>query len=347
MDSSQPSPQPAIAARAARPAHLTVVAPCYHEAEGIGHFHAALKAVLVGLDDLTHEILFVDDGSRDTTLDQLLALAERDPCVKVYSLSRNFGHQVALTAGLDAARGDAVVMMDSDLQHPPELIPQMIGLWREGHDIVSAVREQTAGSTFFKRLTSAAFYRFINLLSDTPIVPGASDFCLLSRRAHRALRRFPERHRFLRGLLAWIGFKRALLPYHAPPRVAGRSKYTLYKMLVLAFDAAFSFSVTPIRLATRLGLVTVLLSLCYLAYILFRLFLLHDLVPGWASVIFVMVFLGGVQLVFTGLIGEYVGRVFEEAKGRPLYLLKHRPERIRAVRLEAASERIDHAPADR
>ncbi|MEA3212629.1 MAG: polyisoprenyl-phosphate glycosyltransferase [Chthoniobacter sp.] len=336
-------PAPRFPVGEARPAHLCVVAPCYNEADVIDRFHAALKAVLVGLDGWSHEMVLVDDGSRDGTLEQLLALAERDPCVKVYSLSRNFGHQVALTAGLDAARGDAVVMMDSDLQHPPELIPRMTQLWREGHDIVSAVREQTADSTFFKRVTSAAFYRFINLLSDTPIVPGASDFCLLSRRAHRALRRFPERHRFLRGLLSWVGFKRALLPYQAPPRAAGHSKYTLYKMLVLAFDAAFSFSVTPIRLATRLGLLTVLLSLCYLAYILIRLFLLRDLVPGWASVIFVMVFLGGVQLIFTGLIGEYVGRVFEEVKGRPLYLLKHRPKRTRTVR----SERIDHAPADR
>lgn len=327
--------------RAASQVRLAVVAPCYEEAAGIGHFYEALKAVLTGLDGVTHEIILVDDGSRDATLEKLLALAERDPCVKVYSLSRNFGHQVALTAGLDAARGDAVVMMDSDLQHPPELIPRMLHLWREGNDIVSAVREQTADSTLFKKLTSSAFYWFINLLSSTPIVHGASDFCLLSRRAHRALRGLPERHRFLRGMLSWVGFKRTFLPYQAAARVAGQSKYTLYKMLGLAFDAAFSFSVTPIRLAMRLGVLAVLLSLCYLGYILFRFFIYQDLVRGWPSVIFVVVFLGGMQLIFIGLIGEYVGRVFEEVKRRPLYLLKHRPGRTRALRRGASPEEID------
>lgn len=308
---------------------LCVVTPCYNEAEVIAMFYDALKRVLVAMPELDHRIYFIDDGSRDETLAVLNRLALSDPCVRVYSLSRNFGHQIALSAGLDAARGDAIVMMDSDLQHPPTLIPEMVRLWRAGHDVVSAVRKTTANASFFKRLSSNGFYWVINRLSDTPIVTGAADFCLLSRKAHRALRQLPERHRFLRGMVSWIGFPRAFLPFEAPPRAAGQSKYTLLKMLRLAADATFSFSATPIRLAARFGLLTIALSLAYLAYILFRLIAFDDAVPGWASQIFITVFLGGVQLAFIGLLGEYLARVFEEAKGRPVYLLKQKPRRRR------------------
>ena len=310
---------------AADPQLLCVVCPCYNEEDVVEQFYAALKPVLLALSPLNHRILFVDDGSQDRTLERLNSLAGRDPAVQVYSLSRNFGHQIALTAGLDAAHGDAIVMMDSDLQHPPGLIPEMVRLWREGHDVVSAVRRATGKSGQFKRISSRAFYGVINFLSDTRIVSGAADFCLLSRQAHRALRKLPERHRFLRGMVSWIGFNRAFIFFDAPDRPAGRSKYTLFKMLQLAFNATFSFSATPIRLATQLGFFTVLLSLVYLLFVLTCYFLGWNLAPGWASIIFLVTFLGGVQLAFVGILGEYIARIFEEVKHRPLYLFKQKP----------------------
>lgn len=302
-----------------------VVTPCYNEADVVDLFYDQLKPVLRSVGGLQHRILFVDDGSRDGTLERLNALAARDPAVRVYSLSRNFGHQIALTAGLDAARGDAVILMDSDLQHPPALIPEMIRLWREGNDVVSAVRKTTGDAGLFKRLGSRVFYRLINALSDTPVVTGAADFCLLSRPAHRALRRLPERHRFLRGMVSWIGFNRAFVFFDAPQRPAGRSKYTFLKMVQLALNATFSFSTTPIRMATQMGLFTILLSLLYLAFILVCYFRDLPLAPGWASIIFIVTFLGGVQLAFVGILGEYIARIFEEVKGRPLYLFKQKP----------------------
>lgn len=308
---------------------LCVVTPCFNEEEVVELFYGALRDVLISLEGLDYRILFVDDGSTDGTLAKLNAIAERDRRVRVYSLSRNFGHQVALTAGLEAARGAAVVMMDCDLQHPPELIPKMVQLWREGNDVVSAVRTSTASASWFKRFSAGAFYWMINRLSDTPILTGAADFCLLSRRAHQALRAMPERHRFLRGMVSWIGFRRAVVPFEAPPRAAGKSKYTLLKMVGLALNATFSFSAAPIRLASRVGLAVVLCGAAYLIYILGRFALFGDLVPGWGSLICTVLLLGGAQLVFIGLIGEYLARVFDEAKGRPLYLLKQVPRQRR------------------
>ena len=310
---------------AAQSPTLCVVSPCYQEAEVIEAFYRELKEVLVSLPELSHRIVLVDDGSSDETLVLLNGLAAKDPAVRVYSLSRNFGHQAALTAGLDAARGDAVVLMDSDLQHPPYMIREMIRLWKAGNDVVSAVRRGTANAGRLKSSTSRGFYWLINLLSDTPIVSGAADFCLLSRRAHRALLRLPERHRFLRGMVSWIGYQRAYVHFDAPERRAGHSKYTALKMVALALNATFSFSAAPIRLATQLGLLTVLLSLLYLIFILACLVFKLTLVQGWASIIFVVTFLGGVQLVFLGVLGEYVARIFEEVKARPMYLLKQQP----------------------
>jgi dolichol-phosphate mannosyltransferase len=318
---------------------LCVVAPCYNEAEVIGFFYEQLKQVLNSLPGLEHRILFIDDGSHDGTLAKLNALAERDPAIEVYSLSRNFGHQVALSAGLDAARGDAVVMMDSDLQHPPALIPRLVQFWREGNDVVSAVRNQTADSTLFKRATSKLFYRVLHFMTDTPIVPGAADFCLLSCRAHQALCQLPERHRFLRGMVSWIGFQRAFVTFDAPPRLAGRSKYTTLKMFTLALHATFSFSVTPIRMATQLGFITIGLSLLYLTYILAWMLAGKGMVPGWTSLIFVTTFLGGVQLAFIGVVGEYIARIFEEVKGRPMYLLKQKPDHAKQQRADSFTHR--------
>lgn len=304
---------------------LSVVVPCYNESEVIELFHAEIGRVLASIDGIETEVIFVDDGSADRTLEILNRIAERDPAVRVCSLSRNFGHQIALAAGIDAAAGEAVIMMDADLQHPPTLIPELVRLWREGYDVVSAIRERTEGETWFKSLTSRGFYSLLNRLSATKIPQGAADFCLISRRVADSLRGMPERHRFLRGLISWVGFPRAFVPYQAPRRAAGHTKYSPVKMLALALDAVFSFSTEPLRLALRTGLAISALGAVYLAWTLIKGYLLRALVPGYSSLIGVTMILGGFQLVFIGLIGQYLARVFEEVKGRPLYLLKQAP----------------------
>jgi len=309
-----------------RPLTLCVISPCYNEAAGIRQFHAALRAVLDAQPGLDSTIVFVDDGSTDATLPALDALAAADPRVRVYALSRNFGHQVALTAGFDVAEGDALVLMDSDLQHPPELIPRMIEKWRAGADVVSAIQLRTEDASAFKRMSARAFYGLINRISDTRIVPDAADFVLLSADAHRALRRMPERHRFLRGMVSWIGFRREFVEYRAPARGAGESSYTFRRMIRLAADALFSFSTAPVRLATRVGLTAVACGVLYFAFIVYTAFAHPDRVqPGWSSIISVVLILGGVQIVFIGVIGEYIARIFEETKHRPLYFFKQQP----------------------
>ncbi len=304
---------------------LSVVAPCYNESEVVELFYREIRPVLEALPGLNYELIFVDDGSDDDTLDQLNRIAEKNPAVRVCSLSRNFGHQIALTAGLDAAAGDAVIMMDADLQHPPALIAELVRRWREGYDIVSAIRNRTEGASWFKNLTSRSFYTLLNWLSTTKVPLGAADFCLISRRVARSLGDMPERHRFLRGLLSWAGFRRAFVDYQSPRRAAGRTKYGLVKMAALALDAVFAFSAEPLRLALRAGLAITVLGFAYLAWTLIDGYLLHALVPGYSSLIGIVTILGGCQLVFIGLIGEYLARVFEQVKGRPLYLVKQEP----------------------
>jgi dolichol-phosphate mannosyltransferase len=265
----------------------------------------------------------VDDGSSDGTLELLYSFAAEDARVGVISLSRNFGHQVALSAGLDHADADAVIMMDSDLQHPPAVIGELIRTWQGGFEIVSAVRARTEGASAFKNATASLFYKVFNLFSDTKILPGAADFCLLSRLAYEAVRQMPERHRFLRGIVSWIGFRRAVVYYTASARAAGTSKYSATRMFRFAFDAVLSFSAGPIRLAARVGLVAVIMAGVYFIYVFARYLLLGDLVAGWASLIAVVLAMGGFQLLFIGLIGEYLARIYEESKHRPMYILKN------------------------
>lgn len=304
-----------------RKLRLSIVTPCYNEEDVVGPFVAALTRVLLTITDCDYRIYMIDDGSRDATFARLLTIVDSDPHVYALSLSRNFGHQAALTAGLDVARGDAIIMMDSDLQHPPELLPEMVAAWRAGNEVVSAVRRRTADASLLKRITSNGFYTVLNLLSDTYVKPGAADYCLLSAKAAKALRRMPERHRFLRGMVAWMGFQRAYIEFEAPPRFAGHSKYTLTKMLRLALDATFSFSVTPLRSALRLGIVVVVLGVMYLTWALFAYFAWGGIQSGWSSLMAGIVLLGGMQLLLVGLLGEYVGRVYEESKRRPLYVI--------------------------
>jgi polyisoprenyl-phosphate glycosyltransferase len=308
-------------------AELTIIAPCCNEAAVIDRFYAELVRALDGV-DASWRVCFIDDGSTDTTLERLNGLAKSDRRVRVYSLSRNFGHQIALSAGLDVSLGSAVVMMDADLQHPPSIIPQMVALWRSGSDVVSAVREDTEGATWFKRATAGAFYRVINRFGETSIVPGAADFCLLSARAHAAVCAMPERHRFLRGMVSWIGFDRTYVQFQAPRRLAGQSKYTTLKMFGLALDALFSFSAAPMRMATRLGLALLVPGTLYFVYILARYLAMDDFVRGWGSLIGMLMIIGGIQLVFIGMVGEYLARIFEESKRRPLYFFKQTPDDV-------------------
>lgn len=329
---------PTPAAPGATADFLSVVTPCYNESEVIGLFYGAIKPVLESLPGLDYELVVVDDGSTDDTLIQLNRIAASDPHVRVCSLSRNFGHQIALTAGLDAAAGDAVIMMDCDLQHPPSLIPVLVARWREGFDIVSALREKTEGETRFKSFTSRSFYALLNALSGTKVPPGAADFCLISAQVRQVLSSMPERHRFLRGMISWVGFRRAFVPYEAPRRAAGTSKYSMVKMIGLALDAVFSFSAEPLRLALRAGVTIAVLGFVYLVWTLGYGYMIRGLQPGYASQIGVTLLLGGCQLAFIGLIGQYLSRVFEEVKGRPVYLLKQHP---------AAPQRPAAANADR
>ena len=316
---------------------LSVVTPCYNESEVVKLFYNALKPVLDSLPDLNYEIIFVDDGSGDDTLVHLNEIASRDETVRVCSLSRNFGHQIALTAGLDFALGDAIVLMDSDLQHPPASIPELVAKWREGYDVVSAVRNNSQGASWLKDFTSNGFYFIFNLLSPTHVPKGAGDFCLLSRRVCDTLNNMPERHRLLRGMVSWTGFKRALVPYICAERVAGHSKYSMAKMVGLALDAVFSFSAQPLKLAFRLGLLMAVLGFTYLFWSVVSGLINGNLVPGYASLIGVTVTLGGCQLAFIGLIGEYLARVFEEVKGRPTYLVKQAPDGVQRAKSPTSS----------
>lgn len=315
---SDPASSPAAQRR-----RLSVVVPCCDEEPGIDEFHRRLCESLETLTQLDLEILYVDDGSRDRTAERLLEISARDPRVGVISLSRNFGHQIALSAGLDAAQGDAVVVMDGDLQHPPALLPQFVRHWEAGADIVSGLRRHTEAAGPLKRWSSDLFYRVFNALSDVPIEPRVADFGLFSREVVNALRAMPERHRFLRAMIAWVGFRREFVEFTAPPRLAGVSKYSWRRMTALAITAVTSFSPRPLRIASRLGVAVTLLGAAYLSFILGSWIVTPDrLVPGWTSVIGVVLVVGGTQLVFLGVLGEYVARLYEEAKGRPLYLTR-------------------------
>jgi polyisoprenyl-phosphate glycosyltransferase len=319
---------------------ISIVSPCFNEAEVIEQFYDELRAVLDAMGAYEFEIILVDDGSVDATLKTLNRIAERDPRVRVASFSRNFGHQIALTAGMDFACGDAVIMLDSDLQHPVSLIPVLIERWREGHEIVSAVRQETAGVSWFKRFSSRAFYTLLNAVSAVEIPDGAADFCLISRRVADTLSKMRERHRFLRGMISWSGFRRDLVSYRAAARAAGHSKYTLLKMVRMGMDAILSFSTAPIMLASRLGAAVTGLGLLYLAWNLIKALYLGRMAPGWASLIALTMTLGGSQLMFIGLIGQYIARMFEELKDRPMYVLKQDPRPARQQARETAPARV-------
>ncbi len=267
------------------------------------------------------EICLVDDGSTDDSWAKILAWSQREPRIFGVSLSRNFGHQVAISAGLDHVRGDAVVIMDADLQDPPEVIPELIARWREGFDVVYAVRRTREAESLWKRASAALFYRGLRTLTKVDIPIDTGDFRLMSRRVVDSLRQFPERNRFVRGLVAWAGFRQTRVEYDRAPRHAGRTKYPLHRMVRLAGDAVASFSTLPLRLATGMGFTISILCVGYAFWAAYATWIHGRPVPGWASLMVVILLVGGVQLICLGVIGEYIGRIYDEVKRRPLYLV--------------------------
>ena len=303
-----------------QPRLLSVVAPVFNEDETLDEFSRRVRAALEGI---AYELVLVDDGSSDRTPELLRAIAKEDERVRVISLSRNFGHQAALTAGLDHAEGDVVVMLDADLQDPPELVPEMLDAWRNGADVVYAVRKARSGETQFKLATARWFYKIFSRLTRLDLTPNAGDFRLLDRRALDALLSMRERNRFLRGMSVWVGFEQAAVAYDRDPRFAGETKYTFRKMLRFSLDAISSFSHTPLQAATLLGFVfSTVAFLAIPVAIGFR--IAGEFVPGITTVLLVVLLLGGIQLITVGIIGEYLGRVYDEVKQRPLYLVKSR-----------------------
>jgi dolichol-phosphate mannosyltransferase len=301
---------------------IDIVIPVFNEEGVVEQTHANLCAVLDPL-PYTFTIYYVDDGSTDATFASLAALAKTDQRIVTLEFSKNFGHQAALTAGLDASQGDFVVSMDADGQHPPELIPEMIKLFEQGYDIVQAQRIDNQ-SRSFKQTTSSGFYKFINFISGTQMIPGAADFRGLSRQTVDALKAMPEYHRFLRGMVSWIGYKSIILPYHETNRVAGRTKYSLGKMFRLAMDAIFSFSLAPLYIGLSAGGLFFCLAALEMIYVL-SFWIKGDtstLAPGWSSLMFVILITSAMLMILLGFIGVYVGYVFQEVKRRPIYLLK-------------------------
>jgi dolichol-phosphate mannosyltransferase len=324
---------------------FSVVVPVYEEAENLRELHRRLTTTMKGL-DRPYEVIFVNDGSQDDTLDHLRAIQARDPNVSILDLARNFGHQAAVTAGLDYAVGRAVIIMDGDLQDPPEVIPDLVARWQEGYEVVYAVRTRRKEG-LFKRLAYGSFYRLMHWMADTEIPLDAGDFSLIDRRVATALRQLPERNRFVRGLRSWVGFKQIGVPFERAQRYEGESKYGLRALVGLATSGFVSFSKLPLRIATYLGmLVSGVAFLAALAVLILR--LVTEVEPqGWTSVIVVVLFLGGVQLVTLGILGEYLGYVLDEVRRRPPYVVREwrrghpiRVEELRRVRAKRAEGAI-------
>ncbi|MGQ0801375.1 MAG: glycosyltransferase family 2 protein [Pseudomarimonas sp.] len=324
---------------------LCVVVPAFNEADGLATFHARLAVVLDTL-DLDCRVLYVDDGSRDATWAVVTTLATADSRVQGMRLSRNFGKELALTAGLDASDADAVIVIDADLQDPPELIPQFIERWLQGFDVVFGTRVARDGESWLKRATAAGFYRVMGRLSTTPIPANTGDYRLLSRVAVDALRGVRERHRFMKGLFAWVGFRQSALPFHRDARAAGRSKFNYWKLWNFALDGITSFSTVPLRMATYIGLGTAVVAFAYGSWIMLKTLLWGDPVAGYPSLMSVMLFLGGVQLMALGIIGEYLGRLFDEVKQRPLYLIGERCGDQSPARLQPPSTGLSSAESN-
>lgn len=300
---------------------ISVVAPAYNEQEVLPEFHRRLVSVLRE-QDCDYEVVYVNDGSRDGTIGVLRRLRDEDPDVTILDLSRNFGKEIAMAAGFDHACGDAVIVIDTDLQDPPELIPQLLAGWREGYDVVYAQRVERDGETWFKKITASLFYRMIHRVSRVEIPRDTGDYRLLSRRAVDSLNRLREHHRFMKGLFAWIGYPQKAVPYHRDPRFAGTTKWNYWRLWNFALEGLTSFSIAPLKLASYVGLLISVIAFLYAIVIIYKTLMFGEDVRGYPSLMVVVLMLGGIQLASLGIIGEYLGRMFNETKARPLYLLQ-------------------------
>jgi len=301
--------------------NLSLVVPLLNEEENIDRLISRLHDVIATLNQ-SWELILVDDGSTDRTFDRIAEYAGKEPEIVGISLSRNFGQEIALMAGLNQAQGSLIITLDADLQHPPELIPKLIEMQRQGYDIVNTRRLEHEGTGRMKKWSSSGFYSFLNRLSNVRIEPGTADFRLYTRKALDAFLAFPEKDRFNRGLVAWMGFRQGFVNYVAPPRTAGKTKYTFRKMMRLGLNGITAFSSKPLRIAAYLGIITITIGLLYVLYALIT-FLAGKTAPGWTSLVAVVVLLGGVQLLCLGIIGEYIARIYNETKNRPLYFIKN------------------------
>ncbi len=299
---------------------LSIVVPVYNEQEVIDETFRRLSAVFKDY-FMNVEYIFINDGSKDNTYFKLRDMANKNPEVRVINFARNFGHQIAITAGMDYAKGDAIVIIDADLQDPPEVILEMVAQWKEGYEVVYGKRLKRAGETFFKKFTAKTFYRFLDSMTDVKLPVDVGDFRLIDRKVCDAMKCLPERSRYVRGLVSWVGFKQTSVEYHREKRFAGETKYPLKKMLKLAADGIFSFSYKPLKLATFMGMLVSALSFIYLIVVIVQGIIKKDIVSGWASSMAVSLFLNGVMLIVIGIMGEYVGRIYEEVKARPLYIV--------------------------
>lgn len=305
---------------------LSIVVPVYNEEDNLQHFYEAVRKAMAG-QNLDWEIIFVDDGSRDRSREILHRLECEDSRIQPMLLARNYGHQLALTCGLDHADGDVVITMDGDMQHPPELIPTLLKYWRDGYEVVQTIRDATKDASWLKRTTSAGYYKFLNLISEVPVQPGGSDFRLMDRKAVLAFRRYREHARFIRGLIGAMGFRQKQLHFTAPPRFAGVSKFSPRKMWRLAVDGVFTCSTFPLRLGLYFGMASLIASVFAFIYVLYETLIQESTTAGWPTIMACILFFGGMQLLILGIIGEYLGRTYEETKRRPLYLLERgKPE---------------------
>jgi len=298
---------------------VSVVVPAFNEEPVIDVTFERLNTVMLRL-GLPYELIFVNDGSRDQTLDKLLDLARQHPQMKVINFSRNFGHQIAVTAGIEHAKGAVVVLIDADLQDPPELIEQFIERWKEGYDVVYAVRTRREGETLFKRWSAALFYRFVHGMTVGDIPLNTGDVRLMNRNVVDSLKSIREKHRFIRGLVSWVGFRQIGISYEREERYAGESKYPLKKMLKFATDGIVSFSFKPLQIATKLGLLAATIGFIGILATIYEHFFTMETIVGWSSIMIVVLFLGGVQLLMLGILGEYIGRIYDEVRDRPLYI---------------------------